>query len=360
MDNWISAVVESETVQAAAPCRVDMGGTLDIATFYYPLQQAAPSTFNAALNLRTRVSLAPYRAGWVKVSSRGFASAAYPLEEAPFTHALGLMFAVAAHFQAAGLHIQVDSASPPRSALGGSSVAAVALVAALARCRALAGGDDLRRDQIVRRAHQIEETVAGVPCGIQDQLAAAYGGINTWHWHVAPDGLAVRRETVVDAAAFDDFAAHVLVAYGGCPHESRDVNGTWVRQFLEGRRRSAWHRVAECVRRFSAGVAAGDWAGAAEAMTAETAIRRELTPGVVDDLGAALLESAAQKRCGGRFTGAGGGGCLWAVGEAAAIRDLRQTWEELLAKREEARLLDIAPDREGVTVVTEPRRAHGD
>ena len=245
MGNWLETILKEHEVQASAPCRVDMGGTLDIATFYYPLQHAAPCTFNAALDLRTRVALEPYRSGWIKVSSRGFESAAFPLDEAPFTHPLGLTFAVAAHFDAAGVHIRIDSASPPRSALGGSSVAAVAVVGALARCRAMAGGRDLERDQIVRLAHHIEETVAGVPCGTQDQLAAAYGGMHTWHWEIRAGGLAVRREIAAGPLA-EDFRAHVLVAYGGIPHESRDVNGTWVRQFLAGLLGGVWVRVADC------------------------------------------------------------------------------------------------------------------
>jgi D-glycero-alpha-D-manno-heptose-7-phosphate kinase len=269
------------------------------------------------------------------------------------------MFAVAAHFNAAGVHIRIESASPPRSALGGSSVAAVALVGALARCRALAGGADLQRDQIVRRAHEIEATVAGVPCGIQDQLAAAYGGINIWHWNVDANGLAVGRESLMTSMAPETFQTHVLVAYGGLPHESRDVNGTWVRQFLAGKQRSAWQRVAECVRWFSKAFANGDWAAAAEAMNAETAIRREMTPEVLDDLGTALVEAAAAKGCGGRFTGAGGGGCLWAVGEAGPIRGLRMVWADLLSGREEARFLDVNPDWQGLTVVTGAHRESG-
>ena len=354
-ENWITPVVDANTVEASAPCRVDMGGTLDLALFYYPLQHTAPCTFNAALNLRTRVSLSPYRSGWVKVSSRGFESAAHPLAQAPFTHPLGLMFAVAAHFRAAGLHIRIDSASPPRSALGGSSVAAVALVGALARCRALAAGGDLNRDQTAHRAQHIEETVAGVPCGIQDQLAAAYGGINTWHWEVGPDGLAVRRDGTAGAALAAGFKNHFLVAYGGNPHESRDVNGTWVRQFLAGRRREEWCRIAECVHRFSKALSTGNWTTAAEAMNQETAIRRTMTPEVLDEFGVALIEAASDQGCGGRFTGAGGGGCLWAVGEASAIDALRIRWRDLLLQRSQARLLETTVDLDGLKISVRPR-----
>jgi D-glycero-alpha-D-manno-heptose-7-phosphate kinase len=104
-----------------------MGGTLDIDTFRFPLHHFSPCTFNIALNLRTRVCLLPYRAGMVKVSSKGFKAAEYPFDQAPFDHPLGLIFAIAAYFRAEGVHIVIESSSPPRSALGGSSAAAVAL-----------------------------------------------------------------------------------------------------------------------------------------------------------------------------------------------------------------------------------------
>jgi D-glycero-alpha-D-manno-heptose-7-phosphate kinase len=360
MGNWIEDIVDAYDVSASAPCRVDMGGTLDIATFYYPLQQAGPCTFNMALNLRTQVKLHAYRSGWIKVSSRGFESAAYPLAQAPFNHPLGMMFALAVHFDAAGLHIEIDSASPPRSALGGSSVAAVALVGALARSRLLAGGQDLNRDQIVRRAHQIEETVAGVPCGMQDQLAAAFGGMNTWYWDIAADGPAVRREAVSPPITSEGFPAHFLVAYCGIPHASRDINSTWVRHFLSGHERHHWIRVAECVRRFSTALAAGQWSAAAGVMNEETAIRRTMTPEVLDAIGLELVEAALARGCGGRFTGAGGGGCLWAVGDAAGIEALRCDWQAILAKRRDAKLLDVGLDMDGLAVDTRLRHGPAD
>jgi D-glycero-alpha-D-manno-heptose-7-phosphate kinase len=308
-----------------------------------------------ALNLRTRVSLHPFRPGWIKVSSRGFESAAFPLTEAPFIHPLGLMFAVAVHFDAGGVHIDIDSASPPRSALGGSSAAAVALVGALVCCQALAGGRDLNRDQIVRRAHQIEETVAGVPCGIQDQLAAAHGGMNTWFWEVDADGPTVRR-VAVSLSIAKDFQRHFLVAYCGLPHASMDINGTWVRQFLSGQGRHDWIRIVNCVRRFSAAMDTGKWREAAEAMNEETAIRRTMTPEVLDAVGTDLVDAAVARGCGGRFTGAGGGGCLWAVGEADAIEMLCEDWRAILTHTAEAVLLEAGLDMDGLKVEAVPQR----
>jgi len=45
-----------------------------------------------------------------------------------------------------------------------------------------------------------------------------------------------------------------------------------------------------------------------------------------------------------RFTGAGGGGCIWAIGEISAIDRLRNTWERILAQNPEAHLLNVQID----------------
>jgi len=175
-------VIESHQIETSAPCRIDMGGTLDISTFYYPLRHLHPCTVNMAINLRTTVRLFPFDKGRIKVSSKGFKGAEYFLDRAPFDHPLGLIFAIAAYFRAEGVHIQIDSSSPPRSALGGSSAAAVALVSAFSKVQHKKGEALLSRKKIALLAQTIEASVAGVPCGFQDQLAAVYGGVNAWYW----------------------------------------------------------------------------------------------------------------------------------------------------------------------------------
>ena len=131
MKDSFRALLEKAPVTASAPCRIDMGGTLDLSTFFLPLRDLGPCTFNAALNLRTRVQLFPYKEGRIKISSRGFDPVEVDSRAAPFTPPVGLMMAVAAFFKADGVHIDIASSSPPRSSLGGSSAAAAALLWAL-------------------------------------------------------------------------------------------------------------------------------------------------------------------------------------------------------------------------------------
>jgi D-glycero-alpha-D-manno-heptose-7-phosphate kinase len=65
-------------------------------------------------------------------------------------------------------------------------------------------------------------------------------------------------------------------------------------------------------------------------------------------MGDRLAALAIGTGCGARFTGAGGGGCLWAIGEADAVAALKPIWEKVLAERPTAGLLDCRVDAEGV------------
>lgn len=341
-------ILEKKPIVASAPCRIDLGGTLDLATFYQPLRHRAPCTFNIALSHRTTITLLPFRSGRIKISSRGFESAEFDVDSAPFLHPLGLMFAVAAYFDAGGVHIHIDSSSPPRSALGGSSAAAVALCAALLRARSAVELTAAVRRRIALLAHAVEESVAGVPCGRQDQLAAAFGGINAWHWISAPTGFSYRRTAVVRKNRLKAFEQHLLLAYCGVPHASKDINGQWVRQFVAGQYRNQWREIVNCTKKFIDALARNNYKGAIAAMNRETAVRSEMTPEVLDRLGKQLVDAALRNRCGARFTGAGGGGCLWALGSVEDIDRLRRIWEEILQQRGEARLLEPRIDSDGL------------
>jgi D-glycero-alpha-D-manno-heptose-7-phosphate kinase len=346
--NDIRALLEKEEVEASAPCRIDMGGTLDLSTFFLPLRRFGPCTFNAALNLRTKVKLSPHAKGKLKITSRGFEPLEVQSDQAPFAHPLGLMSALAAYFGADGVHIQIDSSSPPRSALGGSSVAAVALVWAFAKVLNRAGQSMPAPEAVAALAHAVEQSVAGVPCGIQDQLAAVYGGVNGWYWPVQPGGPLFERRELVSPAQCPDFSRRLLVAYCGVPHVSKDINGTWVREFLAGRCRDQWRQIVDYSRGFIEAIADGQYESAQELMNRETDIRLQLTLEVLDEIGQQLVASARQHHCGARFTGAGGGGCIWALGDPARIAALRPAWSQILSQRGEAMILETAVDPVGV------------
>jgi D-glycero-alpha-D-manno-heptose-7-phosphate kinase len=351
MSNKFKRILEKAPIEASAPCRIDMGGTLDIRTFYYALRHLSPCTFNIAMGLRTRIRLLPYHNDRIKISSRGFKSAEFSIDRAPFSHPLGLMLAVAVYFNAKNVHVHIESQSPPRSALGGSSAAAVALIAALSKLwQQASSAKALTRPRIASLAHGLEESVAGVPCGMQDQLAAVYGGVNAWIWPVSTENPQFRKKMVMPKRSHKNFEKHLLLAYCGKPHESKDINRRWVQQFLTGKFRGSWAEIIACTRQFVGHLADRNYMKAAELMNRETAIRRKMTPDVLDGIGVQLMRTAVSHNCGARFTGAGGGGCIWALGEVKHIDSLRPIWEEILSSEKEGSLLDAKIDSQGLVV----------
>ncbi len=348
MEKQVHEIRDAQPIAASAPCRLDMGGTLDLATFYYPLAHLQPTTFNIAVDLRTRVSIDSLEKGRIKVSSEGFESCEYPIDELPFDHPLGLVFAIAAHFRIDGIHIHIASSSPPRSALGGSSSAAVALIGAFNRLLARLGRPVISFERIPLLAHAIEESVAGVPCGLQDQLAAAYGGIHAWTWRGKAAIDEFTRSALLSADGYGNLKKHLLLAYCGIPHQSRDINSRWVRQFLSGKNRNKWVEIISCTNAFIQAFLASDFAEAGRLMNRETGIRMEMTPEVLDDTGKKLFDAALTHHCGARFTGAGGGGCLWALGEAQDISGLAPVWKTILSNSPGGRLLNFSVDAVGL------------
>jgi D-glycero-alpha-D-manno-heptose-7-phosphate kinase len=134
------------------------------------------------------------------------------------------------------------------------------------------------------------------------------------------------------------------------PHESKDINGQWVRQFLSGNYRRHWAEIIDCTQVFVDAIVRRDFGLAVSCMHREMNLRREMTPQVLNDVGEALVEMAVKSDCGARFTGAGGGGCIWALGSIENIDRLKKVWEETLSTTDAGCLLDVKIDSKGVVI----------
>ena len=341
-------------IRAKAPCRLDLGGTLDLVSFSLPLQYAAPLTFNAAVDLFTTVSVSPYTKGRIRITSSGIGEAEFDQNQLPFDHPLGLMLAAVSFFNISGLSIQINSTSPPQSGLGGSSVALTALIGALSHWQSQTTGDrPMDKRRIALLGHQLECAVTGKACGIQDHLAAAYGGVNAWHWQPPHVGDGFRREQLVGSKQLARTSRSIAAAYVGVTHESLAVNQQWVSAFKAGRFRDHWLKIIDVTRKFAAAFAEFDFTSAARYMNAETELRLEMTPDVLTPLGKKLWWAAKQLNCGARFTGAGAGGCVWAVGPPENMDKLAEDWQKALSAVKTARWLPIQLDGGGLQCESE-------
>ena len=343
----LTRLLEEGPIRASAPCRVDAGGTWDIKALALPFEGMLPTTVNMGLTLRTSVVLTPFPGNGVKISSKGFLqSEVSSADQMPFTSPFGLFFSAIAYFGFSGLEVVIDSEAPVRSALGGSSTALVALIKALSKAGERLGGKGLSRKRILYLAYHLEDAVSGGNCGIQDQAAAVYGGVNQWIWRYGDGGL-FRKVQLLDREGQEQLSKRMLVAFSGKNHTAATTNRKWVQAFLSGQTRSGWMKANELVHRFADALKERDWGGAASLLREEAALRKEITPEALTPLTDRLVMEAEKIGCGARFAGAGAGGSVWALGEIDAIETLRKNWRDALRFIKGGEILNCRIDGKG-------------
>ena len=336
----VNHILEQGAIEASAPCRIDCGGTWDIKALALPLEKMVPITINMALTLRTFVTLSPYDSGCVKIASRGFHNEeTYSVSRLPFTSPFGLFIGAISHFGFHGLKVDIESQSPVRSALGGSSTALVALIQALSKLAQRRAASPLSKREILHLAYHLEDGISGGNCGIQDQAAAVYGGVNQWVWEYSRPATPFKRTPLLNKGGRKSLSNRILVAYSGKTHTSATTNLNWINAFLAGETREGWVKANQIVHRFAAAIRSQDWGNAAHHLREEMAVRRRVTPDALDENTQKQVSAAESAGCGARFSGAGAGGSVWALGKRDRIDVLREIWKEMLTQMKGGQLL---------------------
>ncbi|MFC1838272.1 galactokinase [Thermodesulfobacteriota bacterium] len=349
--NYISVkkILEETPVSASAPCRVDSGGTWDIKAMALPFENHRPVTVNMALNLRTTAHLSPFREGRIEVISEGFSKAVQcDYKDIPLKGPFAIFFAAARFFGFHGMRIHIKSDSPVKSALGGSSTALVALIKALSELSRICRKKGLSKRDLLHLGYHIEDGISGGNCGMQDQAAAVYGGVNSWKWAYSNRTSCAVRKKLLDAEGMRQLSKRILVAYSGKSHVSAKMNREWIDNFLNGKTRAGWLEVNAIVYALSSAIKKKRWQEAAGLIREEMKIRKKITPDALIPETEKLIKTAEYLKCGARFTGAGAGGSVWALGESDHILRLREEWKAVLDKINGASILECAIDPKGV------------
>lgn len=218
----------------------------------------------------------------------------HPLAEAAIDH-IGLPDDVS-------LDISLHSEAPAGGSTGTSAAMTVALVGALDW---LTPGR-LTPHQIAATAHRLEFDRLRMQSGIQDQLCAAYGGIN--YIEVSDYPRASVSQLSVTEDVWRDLERRLVLIFLGRAHVSSDVHERVI-ACLEGEgdpRLEELRRAAESARD---AVNAADLPALGRAMTQNTDVQGRLDAGVVSKEAQTVFEvAAAHGALGWKLNGAGGEG----------------------------------------------------
>jgi D-glycero-alpha-D-manno-heptose-7-phosphate kinase len=202
------------------------------------------------------------------------------------------------------VNITLYSDAPAGASIGTSASVTVALVGALDR---LTPGQ-LTPHEVAYAAQIIETKLLKRQCGIQDQLCAAYGGINYIDMHQYPH--ASVSQIHLSNAVWWELNRRLVLIYLGSSHDSSQVHEQVIRG-LEGAGAECepLKRLRTTARRSRDAVYAGDWAALGQAMRDNTEMQRELHPALISDDAQHLIEVAkANGALGWKVNGAGGEG----------------------------------------------------
>jgi D-glycero-alpha-D-manno-heptose-7-phosphate kinase len=212
----------------------------------------------------------------------------------------------------AAVEIGVRSVVPVGCGAGTSAAVAVALLGALAASRR----DPLSAREAAYAAHRLEVEVLGVESGIQDQLSAAFGGINYLEIESYP------KATVHPLPAWDALGTRLSLVFLGRPHDSSDVH----RQVIEGMTSggdATFSRLRDAATAARDAVVSQDLAAFGRAMVANTEAQAALHPELVGSDARQVIDLAAnQGAVGWKVNGAGGdGGSVTILSATRAAKD---------------------------------------
>ena len=123
-----------------------------------------------------------------------------------------------------------DADLPGRSGMGSSSAFTVGLLHAIHALQ----GRMVGKQQLAIESMHLEQEVLKEAVGSQDQVHAAYGGLNHVLFH--PNGEISVRPVTISPQRMAEFNAHLMMFYTGIKRTASDVAGTFVNGMEERQR----------------------------------------------------------------------------------------------------------------------------
>jgi len=204
-----------------------------------------------------------------------------------------------------GLEIHHDGDLPARSGLGSSSSFTVGLINLLYAYQ----GKMVNARRLANDSIHIEQDVIGESVGSQDQVAAAYGGLNLISFN--KDGDIGVRPVVASNDRMLELESHLLLFYSGISRFSSDISKDTVSNI--GENEASFYAISEMVNEGVDILAGGnslitDFGGLLnDHWRLKKTLSRGITSPVIDNI---YEEAMCAGAIGGKLLGAGGGGFI--------------------------------------------------
>jgi D-glycero-alpha-D-manno-heptose-7-phosphate kinase len=247
------------------------------------------------------------------------------------------------------VEISVRSEVPAGSATGTSAAVTVALIGAL---DALTPGR-LGRHEVAVAAHRIEVDRLGVESGVQDQLCAAFGGVN--FIEVSPYPHAVVTQLRLPAGTWAELDTRLVLVYLGQAHVSSEVHEQVIAALTARQAETQSDHLLDELRSAAAdardAVLAADLPALGQAMRRNNDAQARLHPDLVGAKARAAIDiAAAHGSLGWKVNGAGGDGGSITLLAAGGARSRRQLVEALRAADPCLRVIPTSLSRFGLRV----------
>ncbi len=349
-------MVPLRVIHALAPLRInDLGGWTD--TWFAGRGRVLNLAVHPAVEVEIRVFPNPRRLGpRVEIRAENYGERFVFNPDRPKQEPHGLLqHAVAALPPTLGerLEISIYSAVPAGISIGTSASVCVGLIGALDELR----GGTAGRKKIARLAHLVETEGLGLQSGLQDQIAAAWGGISMIEMTAYPNA---RVSPVRLAPGIrSELERRLTLVYLGAPHRSSSMHEDVIAALEAGGPGLKYIRaMAQIPPIARKRLEAGDLASYGEAMIRNNECQRGLHPGLVSrDADAIAAVARAHGAAGWKVNGAGGEGGSLTILASASDAKRREMIRAIEGLGRGIRVIPISLSRTGVEAWTVPSAA---
>lgn len=330
-------------IVSVAPTRIGLiGGGTDVDPFSLTF---GGKVLNIAINLCVETVLTA-RAGSAAVIEAMGEKRSFDLSKKPARYGkdpkFDLVRAVIDHFRSdipSGFKLKSE-AKFESVGLGGSGAAAVSMIGAFN----LWLGKGMSRLDIATLAFLLETEELGWPGGIQDQMAAAFGGINVIPFGFAEDFGAV--PVSLDEGTIKEFRRQMMIVFMGGYRHSKDQQSKLSRGMSEGEKQKALIRLREGVVEAVEAIKKRDWEDLGNFLDEAWEDKKRSNPSATNETIDEFYGVAKSLgMLGGKVMGAGGAGHLFMLVPAGRQRVMRKALVE-----KGARVVDFEFDFSGLRV----------